>query len=204
MSDTNPYHTPAATVADSFATAEAYQRVRMLSPEGRMGRVRYIGYSVGLTLAAMLLVMLVGGLTGVFGLFLDPGSGEGLGAAGLVGLGLIALLYLGALVISIFWGIQRLHDLNLSGWWVVTLFVPLINYIAVPVLTLVFWFVPGSKEANRFGAPPEPNTKGPIILAALMPALFVFGILAAIAVPAYQDYLERAAMSDVGYSTPKN
>ncbi len=199
MSDTNPYDAPVANVADTFG-ADEVQTVKIFSPSGRMGRVRYIGYSMGLMLAAGLAAALLAGILGAAGAF----QTDGFPVLGGIGIGLAAMLYIAAVVISVFWSIQRLHDLNLSGWWVVLFFVPFINYLATPILTIVFWFVPGSKQANQFGAPPEPNTAGPIVLAATMPLLLVGAILAAIAIPAYHDYTERAAMQDSGYGSSKN
>ena len=199
MSESNPYDAPTANVVDSFSDDE-FQTIKMFSPSGRMGRVRYIAYSVGLMLLIGLAAAILAVIFGAAGAF----ETDGFPILGGIGIGIAAILYIAAMVISVFWGIQRLHDLNLSGWWIVLMFVPFINYLATPILTIVFWFVPGSKQANQFGAPPEPNTAGPIILAAAMPVLLVGAILAAIAIPAYHDYSERAAMQESGYQAPKN
>jgi len=59
-------------------------------------------------------------------------------------------------------------------------------------LNLVFWFIPGTDGPNRYGAPPPPNTTLAVVAAVIVPMLFVVGILAAIAIPAYQDYVKRA------------
>lgn len=39
--------------------------------------------------------------------------------------------------------IKRFHDRNLSGWWVLTVFI---------IVGAVILFIPGKKEPNRFGA----------------------------------------------------
>jgi hypothetical protein len=57
----NPYQTPAAKVADQ---AEQYGEVKILSASGRMGRVRYIGYGVGMTLVMYLVIGLFALLAG--------------------------------------------------------------------------------------------------------------------------------------------
>ena len=62
----------------------------------------------------------------------------------------------------------------------------------VPLLNLMFFFIPGTKGTNRYGAPPPPNTLAVKILAWLMLVFFVVGIAAAIALPAYSDYAKRA------------
>jgi hypothetical protein len=61
------------------------------------------------------------------------------------------------------------------------------------VLYLVLLIMPGTPGANRFGDPPPPNTAGVILLALILPAVFIIGFIAAIAIPAYQDYVGRAA-----------
>jgi hypothetical protein len=90
-------------------------------------------------------------------------------------------------VISVLLTIQRCHDMNMSGW--------LSLLLIVPLAPLVFWIVPGTQGANRFGNPPPPNSTGAVVLALILPVLFVVGILAAIAIPAYVDYQKRAQLS---------
>jgi Tfp pilus assembly protein FimT len=59
-------------------------------------------------------------------------------------------------------------------------------------LYLTLLIMPGTQGTNRFGDPPPPNTTGVILLALVLPLVLVAGILAAIAIPAYQNYAERA------------
>lgn len=51
----------------------------------------------------------------------------------------------------------RLHDLNMSAWWLLLLIIPVI--LKFPLLNIVPLFllmiVPGDKKANRFGDPPS-------------------------------------------------
>ena len=54
-------------------------------------------------------------------------------------------------------------------------------------------FVPGTDGENRFGPKTPPNGAGAVALALILPAVFVVGIVAAIALPAYQQYLQRAS-----------
>ncbi len=63
----------------------------------------------------------------------------------------------------------------------------------IPPLGLVWVFKSGSRGTNNYGAPPPPNTTGVKILGFLLPAVFIIGMLAAIAIPAYVDYQKRAA-----------
>ena len=57
---------------------------------------------------------------------------------------------------------------------------------------LLNWFIPGTDGENRFGGKTPPNSVLVLIAAWLVPILFIAGILAAIAVPAYSDYVKRA------------
>lgn len=76
-----------------------------------------------------------------------------------------------------------------SGWLWLALLVPFVNV----VLSLLLLFMPGEQSANRFGPPPPPNSTGVKVLAFSWLLFPVFGgILAAIAIPAYQSYIERA------------
>ena len=71
---------------------------------------------------------------------------------------LSAIVWLGEVIIGLCFyihiSIRRLNDLNLSGWFVLLLGLPLINF-ALLVL-------PGSSSTNRFGPPPQKMTKGEI------------------------------------------
>jgi len=168
----NPYQSPSAPVADQGP--EQFSEVRILSPAGRIGRVRYIGYSVGLTLVFYLAIAV------------GMGIAAGVGIELLGGVIAIAAI-IGMLVTMVILTIQRCHDFDMSGWLTLLVIVPLVNFL--------FWIVPGTKGPNRFGNPPPPNTTGVVLLALILPLLFVGGILAAIAIPAYQSYAQRARMA---------
>jgi cytosine/uracil/thiamine/allantoin permease len=75
--------------------------------------------------------------------------------------------------------------MNVTGW--------LCLISLIPLAALVFWFVPGTRGANNYGPPPPPNTMGAVVVACILPIIMVVGILAAVAIPAYQDYTQRAA-----------
>ena len=166
----NPYRTPAAPVADG---PEQYGEVKILSSAGRLGRVRYIGYSIGLTLLFYLAIAI----------------GAGIGAAmemqGII-IAVAAAAVIGMLIVTVLLTIQRCHDFNMSGW--------LSLLLIVPLAPLLFWIIPGTQGRNRFGYPPPPNTTGAVVLALILPIIFALGIVAAIAVPSYMRYVERAKM----------
>ena len=50
-------------------------------------------------------------------------------------------------------GIRRLHDRDMTGWWMLLLLVPLIGSIAL----LVIFVLPGTVGPNRFGPDPLGN-----------------------------------------------
>lgn len=172
MSDYNQYQAPSSQV--DGATAEQYAEVKLFGVNGRLGRVRYIAYSVGVN---FLLLVVISILTAA----LRTAMGE---SGTIIGAILMFSAYLFVLVYSVMLGIRRAHDFNVTGWLSVLIFVPLIN--------LIFLLVPGTQGANDFGAPPPPNSTGNVILALVMPVIAVIGILAAIAVPAYNGYVQRA------------
>jgi uncharacterized membrane protein YhaH (DUF805 family) len=159
----NPYGAPRAAVADR---AEQFQPVRIFAVSGRIGRGRYIVYSIGLTM----LIMLVAGVASAL---LGP-----------IGIAAIVLGYIAVIVLSMMLTIQRSHDFNMSGWFSLLVLVPLVN--------LLFWFIPGTDGPNRFGAKTPPNSTLVTIALWIVPLVFVGGIIAAVSIPAYQDYVKRA------------
>lgn len=162
----NRYAAPRAAVSDIEGTQE-YQEVRMWSASGRIGRLRYLAYTTGGGLLAGCVAVVLGGALGGFGMILA------------------LLVYIAAIVFSVMIAIQRSHDMDWTGWTVLLTLIPLVG--------LIWVFKPGSEGVNAYGAPPPPNTTGVKILGLLLPIVFVVGILAAIAIPAYVEYTRRAA-----------
>ena len=159
----NPYVAPRAAVEDS---RQQYQPVRVFAVSGRIGRARYIAYGLGLQFLILALAAVLGGFLG--------------DAAGVA----IAAGWIAVVVLWIMLTIQRAHDFNASGWLAILGLVPLVN--------LIFWFIPGTEGPNRFGAMTAPNSAGVLIAAWIVPALFLGGIVAAVSIPAYQEYVKRA------------
>jgi len=162
----NRYAAPRAAVSDIEGTQE-YQEIRMWSASGRVGRLRYLAYTTGGGLVAGCVAVVLGGALGGFGMILA------------------LLVYIAAIVFSVMIAIQRSHDMDWTGWTVLLTLIPLVG--------LIWVFKPGSEGVNAYGAPPPPNTTGVKILGLLLPIVFVVGILAAIAIPAYVEYTRRAA-----------
>lgn len=150
----NPYIAPRAPVADA---PEEFQPVRLLSVSGRIGRVRYILYTMALPMILMFCVGLLAGLLGE------------------AGMALIVAGWVAVAVISVMLTIQRSHDFDMTGWFALLGLVPLAN--------LAFWFIPGSPGANRYGAPTPPNGVGVLIGVWTVPLLVSGAIIAAVALP---------------------
>jgi uncharacterized membrane protein YhaH (DUF805 family) len=173
MDSTSPYDTPKAEIlneTDEFGT------IKIFSAKGRIGRLRYIAYTIGISMLCYIAVMLL------MGLFAGIASTETLG---LIVLPVVALGVVAIFVLNILLTIQRSHDFNVTGWLSLVLLVPL--------LPLIFWFIPGTKGSNKYGLQPPPNKGVALAFVGIVVLIGVVGILAAIAIPAYQDYVARAA-----------
>ncbi|MCP5158665.1 MAG: DUF805 domain-containing protein [Gammaproteobacteria bacterium] len=179
MHDSSPYQPPRSPITST--ASEPFAEIKLFSTQGRLGRVRYIGYLVGL----IVLIFLSAGLIASVNSFsrLQEGGGDG-DLVHILGSGALIALWIVTIVVSILLIIQRLHDFNASSWWSLLVLVPLANL----VLYLILLIMPGTQGANRFGNPPPPNTLGVILLALILPLITVTGIIAAIAIPAYMDY----------------
>lgn len=165
---TNPYRAPTAHVEDHAAAS--FSQINIWSSKGRLGRLRYIGYSMGIGLLINVLISAGVAMTG-------PSGALPIGIVGLVASVWIYLLL----------SIQRTHDFNTTGWLSILAFVPLLNFI--------FWCIPGTDGANRFGQKTPPNSTMVIVLACTLVFVMIAGIIAAIALPAYTDHARRTEMS---------
>jgi uncharacterized membrane protein YhaH (DUF805 family) len=168
MTTAGIYSAPAARVADPVSGG--YSQINIWSPKGRLGRVRYIAYSIGF---GVLFNMASAAVTALGGKSLGPV--------------LFAVTLIAGGVIHALLSIQRAHDIDWTGWLAILAFIPLLN--------LIFWFVPGTGGENRFGKQTPPNGIGVIIAAWIIPIVMIVGILAAVAIPAYQNYAERTQSS---------
>jgi uncharacterized membrane protein YhaH (DUF805 family) len=133
-----------------------YCQVNIFSLKGRIGRVRYLAW---MGTAIVLWLFLALGIT----ILLDVFAG--------VWLILLFVLMCGFVLNFV---IRRLNDLDLSGLWSLLFFVPLPYGLSFFVLSLLLLLLPGSKDTNRYGLPPPPNSRGTIILAiACLPVIVV-------------------------------
>lgn len=176
MSIANPYQAPAANL--DFSHAEEYSEVRFFSTSGRLGRVRYLTYSIGYGLLFYLLpVIVLSAVLGAAGMMEDETV-----ALAVAGISWVLIICVGLVLAR-----RRAHDFDKSGWFGLLSLVPLVN--------LLFLFVPGTDGENRYGKKTPPNRGGAAVLVIGIAVIALVGILAAIAIPAYNEYVKRAAES---------
>jgi len=172
--NTDLYKAPDAKVMSDYEGKE-YDTSSMFKPAGRAGRVRYLKYSIGLSFLSMVIGGVVGGIMGATGEF-DPA--------------ILVIIFNGfailTLPLAIIFMIRRFHDIGGSGWWSLTMLIPLVNLI--PALLLLF--KPGSNGPNKYGPPPHPDFGRGAWVIVVFFLVFFLGILAAVAIPAYNDYIQ--------------
>jgi len=167
-----PYAPPRAQVAEPMPE---YGELKPFSVRGRIGRLRYLAWSMILSLAAL-------GLLTV--------AGTAFVLSSLIGIPLMGLVVIGFVLVSIQIGVQRLHDIGWSGWLLLLTLIPVVGSL----FPLVMLLAPGSNGPNRFGPPQPPNSKSVKTLAILWLLVPIIGIFAAIALPAYEHYLQQIAL----------
>ena len=175
----SPYAPPQADVAERVPE---YALLKPFSIEGRIGRLRFLAWSMVLSLVTIAVV-------GVFALIalalVSTDSTAGLIAGGILAFVLCVVFLIATILISV----QRLHDVGWSGWlWLLNL-VPFVGSF-FPLLLVV---LPGSVVANRYGAPPPPNSTAVKVLSSLWLVLIALMIVGAMAggISAIQDTYEN-------------
>lgn len=173
MTDENPYITPDAIL--DTGTDEFYQP-SIFSFNGRIGRLRYLAYGIGINVLLMLVMFPIMGGAALMG-----GEAE----MSMAGILVAAVFYLLAIVASVMFGKRRLNDLNRSGWWFLLFIVPLVNLL----LVIYVLFFPGTQSSNNFGSAPTANSLGVKLTASVVPVIMILGMVAAIAIPTFQGYM---------------
>jgi len=191
MVEQNPYRAPKSDV-QSVATGD-YAEVGMFKTSGRIGRVRYLAYNMGMYFLMYVAILIFSVVVQLF-VAADgaaPAAGPMQGFVGLV----FILLYLALMVYLIIYTVRRLHDMDASGWFSLLFIIPVVNVI----FGIVLLFAPGTASSNRYG--PAPPENGSAVVFAAIGGFFLgiamLGIIAAIAIPAYQDYQQRAQQTQL-------
>ncbi|AHL36259.1 membrane protein [Pseudomonas brassicacearum] len=171
----SPYAPPRAEVGEAVA---GYSTLKPFSFEGRIGRLRFLAWTMVLTLAMLPVI----GVAFWFSLswLIASNSLAAMIVGGLAGVA-IALAFA---FVSLQFNVQRLHDLGWSGWlWLLNL-VPFVGSL----FPFVLMCMPGNAGANRYGAPPPPNSTAVKVLSSLWVVMIVLIIAAAVG----------GAFSDIG------
>lgn len=177
--------------------------IRFFSYRSRIGRLRYFAYGMG-TALLLLPAVLAGGI--LYAL-----------QAHLLAFLLFGAAYVFMITMSFVFAVRRLHDMDASGWWCLIIaavmlstmanalrlipanlfWLPALLVLADLVLVLMLLFRRGTAGDNRYGPQPPPNS-GWVVAGAWSTLIVPFfgGVAAAIAIPAYQDYIARSQMSE--------
>lgn len=170
----DPYAPPQAA---PMIPAEPSYQPKIWSFSGRIGRLRYSAYYFLAMVVLGAVIMFAGGA----GLMMGTADAS----LGILG-GLVVLLaYVAVVVAGFAFARRRLNDLDLSGWLTLVFFVPLVGMVFA--LYVMLW--PGTRGPNRYGPPPARNGAGVVVAGLLLPLVFMVGIIGAVALPAYQDYV---------------
>jgi uncharacterized membrane protein YhaH (DUF805 family) len=165
----NIYAAPNADLTDEVGASETI----FFSVNGRIGRVRWIGYMSAMYLLVSLAIV---ALT-----FAGQSSQQFQTIVPL--LSTLVMFAAFTLVCR-----RRLQDLGMGNLALVLGFIPFIN--------LYFFFMMifkrGDDFGNEYGPVPAPNNRSVFLLAWLIPGFMIIGIVAAIALPAYQNYMTKA------------
>lgn len=167
--DVNPYSAPDAALDTGH---DVLYQPKILSFNGRIGRMRYLAYGIGLNILLMALMIPLGGVTAAMG---------GETGMSMIGMLVMGIFYIATIAISIMFAKRRFNDLNRSGWWFLLFLIPIVNLL----MAIYLVFFPGSDSANNFGPPPMANSIGVLILGWMIPVIFIVGIGAAILLPQF-------------------
>lgn len=112
---------------------------------------------------------------------------------------IFVILYIALLYLNFVFTIRRLHDMNKTGWLSLLVIIPVINFFFVLYLSIG----KGTPGANNYGLPRITQGWEKVLgwIYIIFVPIAILGILAAITIPAYQDYVQRAQVSqDSNYS----
>ncbi len=154
---------------------------------GRFGRLSYLAW---LFISSIIFMIIAFVLFAIFGSIIDPQNPESISIVAII---IAAILYIAFIYFSIVFMIRRLHDRNHSGWLSLLMFVPVLNV----VFALYLIFAKGDAGSNNFGAPRITLGWEKIVGWLYILMIPLVGVLAAISIPAYQSYVERAQQAQL-------
>ncbi|WP_407312882.1 DUF805 domain-containing protein [Pseudomonas sp. nanlin1] len=146
--------------------------LKVFTHHGRIGRLRYLAWTLLLVIAGMAAALVTTVLRSIVPL--------------LVGNVLTALTGIAVMAVAFLIGARRLHDLGYSGWWWLLTLVPYIG----GVLALLLAVLPGNALTNQYGPCPAVNSRAVKVIASMWLVM-----IAAVVVAGFMkdfQYLPRA------------
>ncbi|MEN9847433.1 MAG: hypothetical protein RL368_173 [Pseudomonadota bacterium] len=120
----------------------------IFSPKGRIGRLKYANYFF-LHLGALIILL---NLMMPWAYGIERLEAK-LGISSIILTPILLVFSLYCVIVLIILSIRRLHDINLGGWWLLFCLIPKVHI----ALGLLLISIPGTPDANYFGAPPTIN-----------------------------------------------
>ncbi|USA46782.1 DUF805 domain-containing protein [Acinetobacter sp. C26M] len=153
-----------------------------LSANGRFGRLSYLGWNMLLGLSMFILGIIAA-------IFIPAFTNSSANILVYLLGGLFIIIYVAVLYYSFIFSIRRLHDRNQTGWLSLLMLIPLVNFLFFIYLSCA----KGDESSNNYGSPRI--TKGwekvlGWIYIILVPISIL--VLAATAIPAYQNYIQKS------------
>ncbi|WP_436862165.1 DUF805 domain-containing protein [Acinetobacter haemolyticus] len=162
-----------------------------LSAKGRFGRLSFAAWTLLMTIIFCIVIFILA-FASFGGNFLQSSDFP------LITVLLFIVIYVAMIYISFIFTIRRLHDRNQTGWLSLLMLIPFFNFIFLIYLLCA----KGTEGENTYG--PRRDTAGwekvlGWFYIIIIPLAFIFGIIAAIAMPAYQGYIERTQQIQMQY-----
>jgi uncharacterized membrane protein YhaH (DUF805 family) len=129
---------------------------------GRIGRLRYLTWSMPVVLAGILVI--------IFATLMGVASHGRSAPFAMIVVGAVCL---GICVYSIRLMALRLHDMGFSGWLGLLLLIPVIG----AVMALVLMLIPGQRSDNDYGPKPSENSMGVVIGGLLVLAVWTWAFV---------------------------
>lgn len=164
----NPYASP---LSDLTPPRGGSDNTGPFDPKGRFTRLSWLAWNlvIGLVGTLVVLVLIAAGVAAL------PEANPQAEASVLM---LAGMLIPQVVIVVLAWllAIRRFHDLGASGWWTLTLLLPIGNLIAFLFLA----FKRGDAGPNRFG-PPRPTPDWERVVGIIYIVLMVIGLLGGVA-----------------------
>lgn len=148
----NPYAKPTAQ-SEKSSLDQAYATLKRFSFKGRIGRLRYICFTLGVLLVSLIITFLLVSTFAISGF-------------------LSGLFIVPAYIIILFLTILRCNDFNFLPWLGVLI------CIIVPITFFILFFIPGTEGDNQYGSPLAENSRAIVVFSVLLLILCGLAIVA--------------------------